>query len=561
VSERELYAIRYGLFKARPWVQGHPDVTVWSDHLNLVTGLWTHTSAKIERWRLFIEAMQPFKLKHIRGTSELQSVADCLSRLHMENLVLAKTADEEDPESVFWADRGEGEGIEESSLVGPNAPTRSVACVVQGMMQRSHELEAGAQASSTLNPQRAQECAKIYGRGATLLQRMGWSDNTDRPLPRWPQEATGRARPGVGYGKQASKSEGEQKERGEACCMQQGADEQESAAVVEVTCNNIVALLGIPADAVRSVKRAEYVADRDDIMAAVAALTCHHEAAKEGCGLAQDLQETEVTKDVATQACAEPACMHSMHGSCVGGGGRTQAARDCSRSTCNSSHQNPPTHTHNQQPHPQPTFTHLTQQPLPACFNERQRAAITRLQEHVKQGDAGKREGNRSTAVHAVMATQTDTEDLRRAANIAKGGFPHKELLRLVHDDTHPCFTVTWKRIVRATGVQLGEEGAALKEECRRFCDTCLVCQKLQPAKERVSSKLGVIRSRPFSQLAFDLIVLIGSEDAEGHRFILSVTDSFSHCDGSMVSCHNTTTRESVARLALDHSLSSASCP
>ena len=86
VSEREMFGIRYGLFKAKQCIQGHPDVTVWSDHLNLVTGLWTHCSPKIERWRLFIESFQPFKLRHVRGNSELQLVADSLSRLHIDNL-------------------------------------------------------------------------------------------------------------------------------------------------------------------------------------------------------------------------------------------------------------------------------------------------------------------------------------------------------------------------------------------------------------------------------------------------------------------------------------------
>ncbi len=101
VSEREMYAIRYGLFKSKQWIQGHPDVTVWSDHLNLVTGLWTHASPKIERWRLFIESFQPFKLRHMRGASELQMVADCMSRLHVNNLRLPQQIDDEDPECAW----------------------------------------------------------------------------------------------------------------------------------------------------------------------------------------------------------------------------------------------------------------------------------------------------------------------------------------------------------------------------------------------------------------------------------------------------------------------------
>ena len=128
-----------------------------------------------------------------------------------------------------------------------------------------------------------------------------------------------------------------------------------------------------------------------------------------------------------------------------------------------------------------------------------------------------------------TVATETNTEDLRKAALRAKGGFNHKELLRLCHDHTHPCFTITWKRMVQATGVQPGRDENEMRAECKRYCDTCLVCQKLKPAKERVSAKLGTIRSKPFAQLAFDLIVLSGSEDAEGHRYILVVVDSFTH--------------------------------
>jgi hypothetical protein len=83
--------------------------------------------------------------------------------------------------------------------------------------------------------------------------------------------------------------------------------------------------------------------------------------------------------------------------------------------------------------------------------------------------------------------------------------------------------------MVQATGVEPGRDENEMRAECKRYCDTCLVCQKLKPAKERVSAKLGAIRSKPFAQLAFDLIVLSGSEDAEGHRYILVVVDSFTH--------------------------------
>jgi hypothetical protein len=129
----------------------------------------------------------------------------------------------------------------------------------------------------------------------------------------------------------------------------------------------------------------------------------------------------------------------------------------------------------------------------------------------------------------ACSSTETNHEDLRRAALKSKGGFEHRELLRLCHDCTHPSFTITWKRVVQATGIAPGQDENHLREECKRYCETCLICQKLKPAKERVAAKLGTIRSRPFAQLAFDLIVLAGSEDSEGHRYILVVVDSFTH--------------------------------
>jgi hypothetical protein len=53
----------------------------------------------------------------------------------------------------------------------------------------------------TLNPERARECDEIYGVGAKLLRRMGWSDKTDRPIIQIPDAITGKERPGIGLTK------------------------------------------------------------------------------------------------------------------------------------------------------------------------------------------------------------------------------------------------------------------------------------------------------------------------------------------------------------------------
>jgi hypothetical protein len=104
-----MYAIKYGLFKFRDYLQGCPNVTVHSDHLNLVNGLWKHSSPKIQRWRMFLESMRPFFLQHISGTDRMQLVADSLSRLHVENLRSRATAEELDPATMAMMQRGEGE--------------------------------------------------------------------------------------------------------------------------------------------------------------------------------------------------------------------------------------------------------------------------------------------------------------------------------------------------------------------------------------------------------------------------------------------------------------------
>ena len=123
--------------------------------------------------------------------------------------------------------------------------------------------------------------------------------------------------------------------------------------------------------------------------------------------------------------------------------------------------------------------------------------------------------------------TQTEAEAFRKAAQKWRGEFPDKELIRRCHDNTHPSFPVTWRRVIRASGAGPGQEQAELKKQVRHFCDSCLICQKLQPARELVAARIGSIKKRPFGEYAFDVIVL-NAPDIDGNRYILTVIDSFS---------------------------------
>jgi transposase InsO family protein len=419
VSEREMYAIRYGLFKSKQWIQGHPDVTVWSDHLNLVTGLWTHCSPKIERWRLFIESFQPFKLRHVRGTSELQTVADSLSRLHIDNIRLPPEIDDEDPECVFWADRGEGELPGEHELFGEDAPTCSVAAAMHSLIAREYAAATAAERAHT----KTDFYSRLYGKGAGILQKHGQHEQSRAPLTPKPQEKNYF---GVGY-----KNKGQERPKEAALSLTCGSA---TSAIINVTTAVVAACFAEDSLCSTHIHSIEQLSN-----------ICEHELRVE---------------------------------SSEGGGNRGATAGAVAQNTASA--------------HTLPSHQHRA-------------------------------------LANPTAATETSNEDLRKAALKAKGGFTHRELLRLCHDHTHPSFTITWKRMVQATGVRPGRDENEMRAECKRYCDTCLVCQKLKPAKERVSAKLGAIRSRPFAQLAFDLIVLTGSEDAEGHKYILVVVDSFTH--------------------------------
>ena len=124
-------------------------------------------------------------------------------------------------------------------------------------------------------------------------------------------------------------------------------------------------------------------------------------------------------------------------------------------------------------------------------------------------------------------AAQWNDADHRDARLLAKCKFPNKRVIGLAHDETHPSFATTWARVQRAHGFPPGDSGAKLKAEVKAYCETCLVCAKLKPAREKLEARAGSIRQRPFTQYAFDLIVL-SEPDSRGFKYIFAIIDTFS---------------------------------
>ena len=124
-------------------------------------------------------------------------------------------------------------------------------------------------------------------------------------------------------------------------------------------------------------------------------------------------------------------------------------------------------------------------------------------------------------------ASQTSPQDYLDLFRAQSGSFPLMEILKKAHDDTHPSFLCTWRRVIKALGPRPGRTQALIKEEVKRYCEACMVCQKIKPAREKLLMRAGTIRGRPFSSYAFDIITL-SEPDADGHRYILVCVDSFS---------------------------------
>ena len=130
-------------------------------------------------------------------------------------------------------------------------------------------------------------------------------------------------------------------------------------------------------------------------------------------------------------------------------------------------------------------------------------------------------------AKRRASAVQTCDADLRESVKRATGAFPNRRLIEQAHGSAHPGVATTWARVQRICNLSPGSVGAVSRDEVRRYVDACPICQKLKPARARLERAAGTIRQRPFTQYAFDAIVL-PEADVHGYRYILTVVDSFS---------------------------------
>jgi transposase InsO family protein len=375
-SEHEMYALKYGMEKFRDYLQLCPDVTLHTDHLNIVTGLWQHSSPKIERWRMYLESCRPFKLRHIKGTSDLQRPADCLSRLHAKNFTEPITADEDDEEAQL-----EAEGGSDHPLFG----SCNAAQLINHFIDKEHR-ESVLPCIPLADRERA-EHFEHFGQGRGIFLQA---------IKKRAIEAAHSWHP-------------------------------------------------------------RYQPRAHELFAAAQRKPRSGAAAKHGIGF----------------------------------------------------------------PSPAPAQVHHV-----ACCN-----AILSI-EHVADVDEEGREDHgcdeaQAGLIAAVQATQTTAEDFRATAAKARGGFPHEEVLKRAHDLTHPSFAATWRRVIRGVGHQDISTMTALRKEVQHYVNSCLVCQKILPARERLAARIGIIRQRPFTRYAFDLIVM-SEPDLEGKRYILVCVDSFS---------------------------------
>lgn len=401
ISIREMYAIRYGLFKFRDYLQGCPNVTVWSDHLNLVNGLWQHSSPKIQRWRLFMESMRPFYLKHVSGTDRMQMAADSLSRLHVENLFMAQTEEELDPATQRMMARGEGD--DDIQMFGEDY-SASVATQTQCLSDISAHNSSCA-IFELLTPE-DKRLSALYGKGYEISKKHSAPNQSQTLLPIQPN-ASKHGRSGIGFDDSYSSHR-----------------------------------LKIP-----------------------------HNSASTG-----PLGHMSHSKIL-------PTSEQNFHSEFLLPGN----------------------------PDPSTDQTIDIAQVDLWDESEENRTSVPSVSAHVSLSSE----------------TQTQSQDYMDLARHRAGGFSLEEILKRAHDDTHPSFLCTYRRVIKALGPRPGEATAWIKEEVKRHCNACPVCQKIQPAREKIFASAGTIRGRPFSSYAFDVITL-SEPDADGNRYILVSVDSWS---------------------------------
>jgi transposase InsO family protein len=469
VACREMYALRYGLFEFREYLQGCPNVSVFSDHLNLVNGLWKHSNPKIVRWRMFLESMRPFTLKHISGTAQMQTVADSLSRLHIRNLALQKNEEEKDPNIIRMMERGEGE--DDANMFNDATFVHSEQTQTD-FLNALYGTAASANVTRLPTPQE-QSLADNYGIGFDIAEKMGWSASAEHKDPIQLRSQTTRA--GLGY------------KRSRETLF---ANASLSAAPPATAPSKIFSCVHITdwmEDEERSTPNAHDLNFTANMMT--------RRQSKQQLPATQPKQPAEIIPGQLPAAAipvSEPLPAAAIPVSEPLPAAATSAAE------------------------PLPAAATSASLPLPA-------AAIAALRNLLDLPDP-------SAAIAqqlAAASSQTTPQDFRDATYKASGGFPMAELLKRAHDDTHPGFITTWRRVIRAVGPQPTAEAASTKDQVRRYCDACLCCQKLQPARAKLFSAIGSIRQRPFTSYAFDVVTL-SQPDENGVRYILCCVDSFS---------------------------------
>ena len=545
ISIREMFAVKYALEKFRPYLRGYHDVVLHTDHMNLVSGMYSHSSPKIERWRLFIESCRPFSIVHVRGQDDTQLVADGLSRLHVANLALEKCPDGFDEEERLQAELGEGgrdENMFETHLAtvahtweritrheDVHAIPTAKSTTVLTDAARKKACNVHTAWASIVNNTRATEMHNAlvispeekskqqrYGVGCDLLKKMGWkgSEVSHRRMA-WEErdvavDAEGAQHirstkkrkcggPGLGYGK---------------CNV---AVQQDYAEAPEQI-GDLVDLqyLGTVSSSTKFPARKPH-------SPAVRAMAHHTHAST--MTTASDIKNQVPGSGSLRQGSPKRRERHRIWL-------RRDAARKQKTVTIDAASMEVAVLLHMLPDIRERLATiNVTSRSLRRRAHQRQ-AVIHQTHSamalHEPVGERESKPANRANCNALCAETQTDVEAFRNAGKLWRGEFPDEALIKRCHDETHSSFPVTWRRVIRATGVSPGLEQAKMKEQVRRYCDACLTCQKLQPARERVNARQGAIRKRPFAELAFDTIVL-NTPDVDGTTQILVVIDSFSH--------------------------------
>ena len=126
---------------------------------------------------------------------------------------------------------------------------------------------------------------------------------------------------------------------------------------------------------------------------------------------------------------------------------------------------------------------------------------------------------------HATLTSesQTSSQDYLDLARQRRGVASLEDIIKKAHDDTHPGFLCTYRRVIKALGPRPGEATAWIKREVELHCSTCIVCQKIKPAREKCTDRhVG-------NQLAYAFdVVTLSEPDFDGNRYILVCVDSWS---------------------------------